>query len=162
MSIKYGELTIIKENEPKSLFYWLTHEYIEKYIYIFLFEDGEISDTIVDFHFKFLDSIASVLPLYFEKPNTIRQIYFDKNIKDTLSFNPLFMNNPKYKSDRIIESKYNCIYDCYKSSKPEIFGLIRIKSTEQMPRFQFAYDSDEFTKEEISYVIHRILSKTYK
>jgi hypothetical protein len=45
----------------------------------------------------------------------------------------------------ITESKYNC----YKSFKPEIVGLIRIKSTEQMPRFQFAYDSDEFTKEEV-------------
>ena len=34
-----------------------------------------------------------------------------------------------------------------------MFGLVRIKSTEQMPRFQFAYESDEFTKEEIKYFI---------
>ena len=62
MPIQYGELTIIKENDPKSLFDWITNkEYIEKYI--FLFEDGEICDTIVDFHFEFLDSIT----MYFEK-----------------------------------------------------------------------------------------------
>ena len=53
-----------------------------------------------------------------------------------------------------ILSKYNCIYDCYKSGLiPEIFGLIRINSTEQMPRFLFAYDSEEFTKEEIIYLV---------
>ena len=44
-----------------------------------------------------------------------------------LSFNQLFTNNPKYKCGMKIESKY----DCYKELKPEIFGLIRIKSTEQ-------------------------------
>ena len=102
----------------------------------------------------------SVLPMYFKK--TIKtdkekylQIYFKKGI---ICFNQLFTNFPKYKSDMTIESKYNCIYDCYKSSIPEIFGLVRIKSTEQMPRFQFAYDSDEFTKEEIIYLIHHIFN----
>jgi hypothetical protein len=54
------------------------------------------------------------------------------------------------------ESKYNC----YKELKPEIFGIIRIKSNEYMPRFQFAYDSDEFTKEEIVYLIHYILNQS--
>ena len=29
-----------------------------------------------------------------------------------------------------------------------------------MPRFQFAYDSDEFTKEEIVYLIHYIFTFT--
>jgi hypothetical protein len=152
MPIKYGELTIVKEKP--SLFYWINEEI---YKCIFLFDNGEICDTVVDFHFKFLDSIGSVLPLYFEKHN---QLYFDKKIKDTLCFNPLFMDNPKYKCDMNIESTYNCIYYCHKLSNPDIFGLVRIKSTKQMPRFQFAYDSDEFTKEEIIYVIHHILSKT--
>jgi hypothetical protein len=43
-------------------------------------------------------------------------------------------------------------------TKPEIFCIIRIKSNEYMPRFQFAYDSDEFTKEEIVYLIHTIFN----
>jgi len=158
MPIKYGELTIVKDEQPKtSLFYWLTTDYLEKYKYIFLFEDGEICDTILDFHFNFLDSIKC-LPRYFEKIINEKKIYFDKEINTS---DNLFIANPKYKSDMIIESTYNCIYFCFKSSMPEIFGLIRIKSSEQMPRFQFAYDSDEFTKEEIIYVIHHILSNTY-
>ena len=143
MSIKYGELTIIKDNEQSnlsSLLYWITNEeYLgKKSKYIFLFDDGEICDAedkLLDFHFKFLDSFMSVLPIYFEKTinkEKYLQIYFKKGIK---CFNQLFINYPKYKSDMTIESKYNCIYDCCKSSKPEIFGLVRIKSTEQMPRF---------------------------
>ena len=159
MPIKYGELTIVKDNEqPKtSLFYWLTTEHLETYKYIFLFEDGEICDTILDFHFKFLDSCIKHVPRYFEKIINGKKIYFEK----TPNTNSLFNANPKYKSDMTIGSTYNCIYFCFKSSMPEIFGLIRIKSSEKMPRFQFAYDSDEFTKEEIIYVIHHILSNTY-
>ena len=56
-----------------------------------------------------------------------------------------------------IKSVYNSIYYCYRDlTKQEIFGIIRIKSNGYMPRFQFAYDSDEFTKEEIVYLIHHI------
>ena len=102
-----------------------------------------------------------VLPIYFEKTIKTKDkkkhllIYFEKKIK---CFNQLFTNYPKYKSDMTIVSKYNCIYDCCTSLKPEIFGLVRIKSTEQMPRYQFAYDSDEFTKEEIIFLIHHIFN----
>ena len=159
MTIKYGELTIIinKPNKLKSLVSWITNTEYEKTKYIFLFENGEICDSekVVDFYFKFLDSFASPVPIYFEKTiNTPRlQIYFDKKLKN---FNELFAGYSKYKSDMIIISKYNCIYDCCRSS-PEKFGLVRIKSTDQMPRYQFAYDSDEFTKQEIVYLIHHII-----
>ena len=159
MTIKYGEITIMNNEKTKieSLLYWINK--LRKPNYIFLFEDGEICDTekIVDFHYNFLDSFASAVPVYFEKIiNTPRlQIYFDKKIK---VFDPLFSNYSKYKSDMVIQSKYNCIYD-YCKLLPDKFGLVRIKSTEQMPRYQFAYDSDEFIKEEIVYLIHRILSR---
>ena len=94
----------------------------------------------------------------------IQQVYFDKKFNtktpdSLLCYNQLFSSYPKYRCDMIILSKYNCIYFCYKSGlKPEIFGLIRIKSTEQMPRYQFAYDSDEFTKEEIICLIHHMVN----
>ena len=160
MTIKYGEITIIHHEQTKleSVLYWITNKEV-KPEYVFLFEDGEICDTenVVDFYFKFLDSFASPVPIYFEKTiNTPRlQIYFDKKLKN---FNELFADYSKYKSDMIIGSKYNCIYDCCKTL-PDKFGLVHIKSTEQMPRYQFAYDSDEFIKEEIIYLIHRILSR---
>jgi len=157
MTIKYGEITINEETKIERLLYWINK--LRKPNYIFLFEDGEICDTekIVDFHYNFLDSFASAVPVYFEKIiNTPRlQIYFNKKIK---VFDPLFSNYSKYKSDMVIQSNYNCIYNCCRST-PDKFGLIRIKSTEQLPRYQFAYDSDEFIKEEIVYLIHRILSR---
>ena len=167
MTLKYGELTIIYNNNVQTVvntfFSWLNNEELKKELpkYIFLFDDGEICDAedkLLDFHFNFLKGFMSVLPVYFEK--TIKkekylQIYFENKIKCS---NQLFTNYPKYKSDMTIISKYNCIYDCCRSLNPEIFGLIRIKSTEQMPRYQFAYDSDEFTKEEIIYLIHYIFN----
>jgi hypothetical protein len=42
--------------------------------------------------------------------------------------------------------------------EPEIFGIVRIKSNEYMPQFKFAYDTDEFAKEEIVYLIHTIFN----
>jgi len=112
------------------------------------------------------------LPIYFEiksKESKERRIYFHKGMDvkastSLLDFNQLFKSYSKFKCDMNILSEYNGIYYCYKSSlnsttnQPEIFGLISIKSTEQMPRFQFAYDSDEFTKEEIVYLIHHIFN----
>jgi hypothetical protein len=195
MTIKYGELTIIKDIEQSTLsnlLYWITNEEhkVKKSKYIFLFDDGEICDAedklLGNFNFSFLNDInldlipfsftnsfMSKLPLSFEiksKKSENRRIYFlkgmdtEKTLGSLLDFNQLFKSYSKYMSDMKILSVYNCIYYCHKfllnskTNQPEIFGLIRIKSTEQMPRFQFAYDSDEFTKEEIIYLIHHIFN----
>ena len=194
MTIKYGELTIIKDKEHStlsSLLYWITNDehLAKKSKYIFLFDDGEICEAedklLGDFNFSFLNSInldqipfsftnsfRSKLPKLFEiksKESDELRVYFHKsmNIKtlgSLLDFNQIFISYSKYMSDMNILSEYNCIYYCHKyllnseTNEPEIFGLIRLKSTEQMPRFQFAYDSDEFTKEEIVYLIHHIFN----
>jgi hypothetical protein len=193
MTIKYGELTIIKDTEQStlsSLLYWITNEEhkVKKSKYIFLFDDGEICDAEDKLHgnfnfsflhdinldllFSFTNSIRYKLPIYFEiksKESKERRIYFHKGMdlktsRSLLDFNQLFISYSKFKCDMNILSEYNGIYYCHKfllnseTNKPEIFGLIRLKSTEQMPRFQFAYDSDEFTKEEIIYFIHHIFN----
>ena len=176
MTIKYGELTIIKgQSKLTSWLSWLTNDEQQekKSKYIFLFDDGEICDAeekLLDFNFEFLDSIVSILPVYIEKKTKENQrprVYFDKKINtqtpDSLScFNQIFTDYTKYKCDMTILSKYNCIYDCCRSLKPEIFSFVRIKSTEQMQRYQFAYDTNEFTKEEIVYLIHRIFNPQFK
>jgi hypothetical protein len=180
MSIKYGELTIMYDKEQtifSTLLSWLKYEeHIEKnYKYIFLFDDGEIcnhKDKFIDFNFYFCNSIISVMPLYFEKNNKKennnqqtyfhKKIYTEKNKNYLLNFNKLFSLYSKYDLSMNINSDYNGIYYCHKNSLlPEIFGIIRIKSNEYMPRFQFAYDSDEFTKEEIIYLIHYIFNSIY-
>lgn len=177
MSIKYGDLTVVydKEEQPDiftSLLMWFTEEALPhpKAKYIFLFDDGEIceADDKLDYKYNFLDSALSVIPVYFEK--TInpteninsKQIYFRKkndseNPNCLSGFDQLFSLYSKYDCSANIKSDYNGIYYCHKSnSKKDVFGLIRIKSNERMPRFQFAYDSDEFTREEIVYLIRRI------
>ena len=187
MPIKYGDLTIIHketENVFTTLRTWLGYEksVTKESKLIFLFDDGEVydvEDKLKDFKYKFSSiCMGFYYPFYFEKTEDTeesktkhhyKRIYFFKkplleNEKKRLNFNPLFSSYTKFNHTLKEPSIYNCIYYCHKyllnstTNEPEIFGLIRIKSTEQMPRFQIAYDSDEFTKEEIIYLIHHIFN----
>ena len=176
MPIKYGDLTIIYDKEETTLFtslmLWLKYEASppNKSKYVFLFDDGEICDSddkFKDLNYKFFTSVSCAMPLYFEKTiENNRHIYFYKtpiedknNNRLTINSKNLFSSYSKYSFDIMIASIYNSIYYCHKDlTKPEIFGIIRIKSNDYMPLFQFAYDSDEFTKEEIVYLIHRIFN----
>jgi hypothetical protein len=184
MPIKYGELTIIYNKEETSVFssllMWLSYDIDPptKSNFVFLFEDGEICDTkdkLKDFKFKFFDSSFHKTPRYFEKKienkenkhNKETQVYFHKDPtlndkgQQTLDFRQLFASHSKYNSYTRIPSVFNSIYYCYKSSlKQEIFGIVRIKSTETMPQFLFAYDADEFTKEEVVYLINYIFNSS--
>ena len=129
---------------------------------VFLFEDGEIyiaDDKVTDFGFKFVNSSINKMPIYFDKKDKTSTYFYktpvQKDDKLKLDFKPLFSPYAKYNSSMNIASSYNCIYYCYKSSKePEVFGIMKLKSNENMPRFQFAYASDEFTKEEVIYLIN--------
>jgi hypothetical protein len=175
MPINYGELTIIYNKEQKDIFtslsLWLNNNelsIINKLI--FLFDDGEICeaiDKLKDFKFIFFNNFFSKIPNYFEKNKDIKKsnkVYFskksNKNGDSKLDFKQLFSLYTKYDPSINIASYYNMIYYCYKSYniQSEIFGIIRIKSNKNMPRFQFAYDSDEFTKEEIVYLINYIFN----
>jgi hypothetical protein len=166
MPIKYGELTIINNKEETTLLtsFLLWLEYANKppknSKYIFLFDDGQIcdyDDNIFNFNFKFSNIILSNDILYFKKNNHTyfnKQPILNKNNEASLQFKNLFSSYSKYNIKTAIPSIYNCIYYCHKVLLPkEIFGILRIKSNESMPLFQFAYDSDEFTKEEIIYLI---------
>lgn len=178
MPIKYGDLTIIFNKEETEIFtsllIWMGAQEIPPINskYIFLFDDGEIcdSDNLKDFNYKFLNGFSSQIPMYFIKPieenKTPGNHYFHKdpveenNHNFLLDFNELFSSYSKYDFGMCIKSVYNSIYYCYtNSTTQDIFGIIRTKSNGYMPRFQFAYDSDEFTKEEIVYIIHRIFGQ---
>ena len=168
MSIKYGELTINHTKEEPSvftsLFMWFGYERraTKSSELVFLFEDGEIyiaDDKVTDFGFKFVNSSINKMPIYFDKKDKTSTYFYktpvQKDDKLKLDFKPLFSPYAKYNSSMNIASSYNCIYYCYKSSKePEVFGIMKLKSNENMPRFQFAYASDEFTKEEVIYLIN--------
>ena len=179
MPIKYGELTIIHNTEEQTNIFtyissWLGCEQFasNKSKFVFLFEDGEICDTdnnLKDFKFKFYNGFLKTVPRWFEKTTenkeTYNRIYFYKdpikneNNKQALDFKQLFSSSTKYNRSMNIPSYYNSIYYCHKLyEKAEIFGILRLKSNESMPRFQFAYEADEFTKEEVIYLIHYIFN----
>ena len=174
MTIKYGELTVIYTEKEQSMvetfFSWINEEEQKKEPskYIFLFDDGTIYDetTIKDFNFEFLNSCLNLMPAYFHREKFVR-IYFSKSNKEIktkkIDFDNLFMSYPKYNSSLHIKSVYNEIYYCNKNlGEHNVFGIKRITSSEHMPRFQFAYDTTEFTKEEVSYVIHHIFNECIK
>jgi hypothetical protein len=171
MPIKYGDLTII-HNESEinifstiSLFFGYEITSTKESKLIFLFEDEEIceaDDKIKKFKFTFFECSSSRLPSYFEKGGKHKEVYFKKTPtkkedKLWIDFKPLFSPYKKYNTYIREASCYNGIYYCHKlCSKTEVFGILRIKSSETMPRFQFAYDSNEFTKEEVIYLINHI------
>jgi hypothetical protein len=170
MTIKYGELTIIYSNKEQSIvetfFSWLHDEELKKEPtkYIFLFDDGIISDesTIKDFKYEFLNSCLKKIPRYFSNKE-FNKIYFCKsNYQEKtqkIDFDNLFISYPKYNSSVDINSVYNEIYYSLKIPiNTDVFGIIRIASSDHMPRFQFAYDTDEFTKEEVIYLIKNIFT----
>jgi hypothetical protein len=172
MTIKYGELTIIINNKEQTImdtfFNWINDKR-KPPKYIFLFDDGIIFDdtSIKDFKFNFLNGYLNYLPLYFEKTPTPYNTYFcksktEKKISKT-DFNNLFKGYSKYNPSINIESVYNEIYYYHtKSEKLDVFGIKHLPSGEYSHRFQFAYNIDEFTKEEISYVLHYIFNECNK
>jgi hypothetical protein len=174
MTIKYGELTVIYNNKGQDImntfFSWINQEELKKESpkYIFLFDDGFISDetTIKDFNYEFLNSYLGGMPRYiYNIP--INKVYFCKGNSEKktqkIDFDNLFMSYPKYDPSVDIKSVYNEIYYNLKiPNNIDVFGIKRIPSTEHMPRFQFAYDAHKFTKEEVSYIIHYIFNVSIK
>ena len=176
MPIKYGELTIIFNKEEITLFttvaLWMKYDVTppKNSKFIFLFDDGEdIRDShtvFTDFNFHFWFGNSSVMPLFFTKdiktpdikPNTYFYKTPIKNIETnnlSLNFTNLFSSFSKYSIDTRIASKYNSIY-YHQDESQEIFGILRIKSNEHLQRFQFAYDSNEFTKDDVICLIHKL------
>ena len=176
MPIQYGEITIIYNEEEEEFFrsivrIWFDYEFRadDNSQIVILFEDGEIceiKDKFKDFQFKFFDDSKAYTPRYFEKNINSdifsRKIYFKEDTKiidgiERLNFTSLFKSYSKYSKDNTIASAYNSIYFHHKNSdKPQVFGVVRLKSSQNKPRFQFAYDNDEFSKEEVIYLINYI------
>ena len=183
MPIKYGELTIIHDKDSTGIFtnliLWMGREIIinEKSKLLFTFEDDEDkifeTENICDFKFDFsFNSYGKKLPFNFKKNINnkygFKTTYFQKETyvkdnKERLDVCALFSFYKKYNISKRLGSIYNCAYYFFNPTKSEIFGLLKIQSNDLMPRFIFAYDSDEFTKEEIVYLIKSLLNyKNYE
>ena len=113
-------------------------------------------------------SFDSHLPLYFEIKD--KNTFFSKEPSQlngimTLSYNTIFANNNKYLTSKKEPSVYNSIYymNFYDKkiqdiNKNDVLAIVRIKSSEENPRFLLVYDDDYFEKNDIIYFINYIFS----
>lgn len=180
MPIQYAEITIIINLEKETMmnyFYRLLgneNKTNEDDTIIILFEDETIYDVKKECanSQKFSMEMGPIgfgtcLPLYFEikdKNNTFfSKTPTHKNGIPSMDFKPIFANNKKHVTTKKEPSVYNSIYYCnvVVSDTIDVLSLIRIKSSEEKPRFLIAYDNEYFEKEYIIYFIHYIFSIQY-
>lgn len=180
---------IINENFLNKIIFrsWFNFELIDhtNSKIVILFEDGEIceiNDKLIDCEYTFLDDYLSETPIHFSKKitaeNVYKKIYFKQDLamvngEKKLRTHNLFKFHPQYLSQSRTQSHpsvFNSIYYCHtinknietnnlETNRLEVFGLLHLKSSEHSPRFIFAYDSDEFSKEEVVYILNSIFKK---
>jgi len=171
MNLKYGEITIIhnwEDNWIINMRKWFNYETraSENSDIIILFDDETIygKNDLQESNFIIFKRLNDILPNYFErssKDNNSKTVTFKKKkpIENSyvkkLNFKEIFKYSDKFKKNKGIASDYNCIYYC-NSDTTEVFSILRIPSNEDKPRFLLAYDSDQFDKKEIFYLVNCI------
>jgi hypothetical protein len=179
MTIKYAEITIIFDTENEGFFTnlkrnWLGYETFcdEETDIIISFDDKNIcvKDDFKDCNFNFFVGISSSLPLHFQQDNKekekYRHTYFQRHpIKKEdgnlhLDFTKIFSTEIR-KKYKFIASCFNCIYYCIKNNNQDVFSILKIYSNEDKPRFLMAYDSDEFNRDELIYMVNCIFKNKY-
>lgn len=174
MSIKYGEITIIRDLKNESyrnyfarLFGYepnISNNKTDKII--LLFEDGNISEiepdikcNNIEFNPVLLSISSTVYPSHIKIKNP-NKIIFYKNPEtidgvQKMSFNQIFSNYNCYKNANKEGSCYNCIYYMHSyPDKKDVFSILRVKSNEEKPRYIIAYDETVLSFSDLSYLIN--------
>jgi len=174
MSIKYVEITIIRNIEEENVFRTLSRYFgyentsNDNDTIIMEFDDGticDIKDEYIDKKFEFnMLGHDHWFPLYFKiegKNNTLfyKKPDLNKDGQKKLDFNKIFKNYKNYNKYSREASEYNLIYETY--DKIELFAICRIKSNEEKPRFILAYDETIFDKSDIIYLNDCIFKKKF-
>jgi hypothetical protein len=183
MPIKYAEITIIINTEKETIINYFNrlllgneNETNDNDTIIILFDDGIIYDvkkeyntntktnTNTNTNTKLLKmgprSFKTNSPIYFEIKDK-NETFFSKtptvdyngNLK--LDSKPIFANNKKHTTTKKEPSAYNSIF---KRGNNEVLAIVKIKSSEEKPRFLLAYDDEYFKKEHIIYFVNCIFS----
>jgi hypothetical protein len=164
MTIKYAEITIIRNIEDEDIFSTLSRYFgyenttDNKDMIIIIFDNGSIYDTkdeYIDKKYNFGQlGFIHKFPIYFDTDKGIHLFYkkpIEKNKIETLNFNSIFKNYYKHKTQQYESSIFNLIYEDI--DEKELFAMCRIKSTEEKPRFLLAYDNTIFDKSDIIYFV---------
>lgn len=167
MTIKYAEITIIRDLEEESIFASISRYFgnepiiTDNDLIIITFDDNTISDIkneYIDKKFRFGPcGYIHNLPIHFRFGtyhkrfafNTIPDI-IDGNYK--LRLKDIFKNNINYHKNNCQSSIYNMIYSNYEGDQI-FFAISRVKSNEEKPRYLLAYDSELFDRSDIIYLI---------
>ena len=173
MSIKYAEITIIRNIEEENIFRTLSR-YLgyentsnDNDTIIITFDDGticDIKDEYIDKKFDFaVIGHDHCFPIYFKIDNEKRTLFYKKpdtiNDQKKLNFRKIFKNYKNFDKCSVDPSVYNVIYENY--DKIEYFAICRIKSSEEKPRFLLAYDNNVLNRTEIIYLIDCIFKKKF-
>ena len=182
MPIKYAEITIIINTEKETMSNYLNRILLgnentktDNDTIIILFDDGIIIDvkkeykntnTNTNTNTNLLKmgprSFQTNSPIYFEIKDK-NETFFSKtptvdyngNLK--LDSKAIFANNKKHTTTKKEPSSYNSIF---KRGNNEVLAIIKIKSSEEKPRFLLAYDDEYFKKEHIIYFVNCLFSIT--
>jgi len=172
MPMKYAEITIIINTEKETMINYFNrillgneNETNDNDTIIILFDDGIIYDVKKECKNKNINiimgprSFKTNSPIYFEIKD---KIFFSKtptfgNNGLRLDCKPIFANNKKHITTKKESSAYNCIFE---RGNNELLAIVKIKSSEEKPRFLLAYDDTYFKKEDIIYFVNHIFSIT--
>lgn len=167
MTIKYAEVTIITnqgdETILRSVFKFLGYEnkFTENDKIIISFDDETVCDVKDDYtnnnKFKFgITGYEHSFPIYFEMND--KTFFYKKpeiiNNVQKLNFNIIMKNNKKYEKKTIVPSIYNVVFYIHEyDGKKDVFGILKIRSSEEKPRYHIAYDDKYFDKSSVIYLI---------
>jgi hypothetical protein len=174
MPIKYAEITIIINTEKETILNYFNrligneNKTNDNDTIIILFDDGIICDVKKEYKNTNTNiimgprSFKTSSPIYFEITDK-NETFFSKtptvdyngNLK--LDSKPIFANNKKHTTTKKEPSSYNSIFE---RGNNEVLSIVRIKSSEEKPRFLLAYDDEYFKKEHIIYFVNYIFSIT--
>ena len=170
MPIKYAEITIIKNLKEETILNYFNRLLLENEnktndndTIIILFDDDPIfteKNEYINKKFKIgPKSVNSYPPLYFEIKNSETFFYkspIEENGIKKLNFKNIFNNNNKFST--LQSSIYNSIY--YSLNNNDALALVKIKSSEEKPRFLLAYDNKYFEKNDVIYLVNYIFSQS--
>jgi hypothetical protein len=180
MTIKYAEITVIKNLEEESIFYKLfrfvgyeNYNFTDSDTIIISFDDDivfDIKDNLTNEKVAKFGVVGEYnFPIYFDlsgktfflrKPNEVEGIKI-------LNFNEIFKQNKKYNQSKKEPSYNNIIYYIHDYTnnnigKTDAFSLLRIKSSEEKPRFLVAYDESLFNKDNLTYLLNCMLKRKFE